>query len=156
MKSTLLLPHKFKIPGWLIMIPAAIVGLVQIFSSLETISINAPVFAIYSDEIFGKAVMFNIIHTNIANTIIGALFIIGALMVAFSKEKQEDEFISGIRQSSLLWAVLVNYLLLLFAFLFIYGTPFLSIMLYNMFTVLIIFIARFHYVLFRNSKYSEQ
>jgi hypothetical protein len=52
----------------------------------------------------------------------------------------------------LLWAVFVNYILLLLSFIFIYGTRFFNVMLYNMFTVLIIFIARFNYVLYKNSK----
>jgi ABC-type Fe3+-siderophore transport system permease subunit len=100
----------------------------------------------------GKKRLFSFIDVNITNTIIGVLFITGALLVGFSREKREDEFIAGIRLSSLLWAVAVNYLLLLLAFIFIYGTPFLDVMLYNMFTVLILFIARFHYMLYKNSK----
>ena len=68
------------------------------------------------------------------------------------KEKKEDEYISKLRLSSLLWAVLINYTLLLLAFLFVYGEPFIPIIIYSMFTVLIIFIARFNYILYRNSK----
>ncbi len=83
---------------------------------------------------------------------IGSFFIIGALLVSFSKEKNEDEFIAEIRLSSLLWAVWVSYILLLVAFLIVYGTPFFEIMVYNMFTVLIIFIVRFNYILYKNSK----
>ena len=75
-----------------------------------------------------------------------------AMFVGFSKEKREDEFIAKLRLSSLLWAVWVNYVLLLFAFLFVYGTSFLTVMIYNMFTVLIIFIVRFNYILYKNAK----
>ena len=67
-------------------------------------------------------------------------------------EKNEDEYIAGLRLSSLLWAVCVSYLLLLIAFVLVYGTPFLNVMVYNMFTVLIIFIIRFNYLLHKNSK----
>ena len=52
------------------------------------------------------------------------VFSSGALLVSFSKEKNEDEFITEIRLSSLLWAVCVSYTLLLVAFLFVYGSPF--------------------------------
>ena len=48
--------------------------------------------------------------------------------------------------------VKINYILLLLAFLFVYGTDFLIVMIYNMFTVLIIFIVRFNYILYKNSK----
>jgi len=72
--------------------------------------------------------------------------------VSFSKEKNEDEFIAEIRLSSLLWAVCVSYTLLLVAFLFVYGSPFFEVMIYNMFTVLIIFIVRFNYILYKNTR----
>ena len=72
--------------------------------------------------------------------------------MSFSKEKNEDEFITEIRLSSLLWAVCVSYTLLLVAFLFVYGSPFFEVMIYNMFTVLIIFIVRFNYILYKNTR----
>ncbi len=124
----------------------------MIFTDFEAFPVQAKVFAIMYDEFLGDKVSFSFIQINITNTIIGILFIVGALLVSFSKEKFEDEFIANLRQTSLLWAVLVNYILLLLAFIFIYGTPFFSVMVYNMFTVLIIFIIRFNYVLYRNSK----
>ena len=94
---------------------------------------------------------FTIINVHLINTIVGLLFIAGGLLVGFSKEKNEDEYISRLRLSSLLWAVLVNYALLSVAFVFVYDTAFLSVMVYNMFTVLIIFIIRFNYILFRSN-----
>lgn len=148
-----LLPSRYKKVGWLILIPATILGIILMFTGFDALQITAPVFSIFSNEILKESQSFAFIHTNITNTVIGILFIVGALLVGFSKEKTEDEFIENLRLSSLLWAVFVNSILLLFCFLFIYGTAFLSVMLYNMFTVLIIFIARFNYVLYRNNKF---
>jgi|SRR5690606_2573303 hypothetical protein len=152
MKQKLLLPNRFKRVGWFILIPAAVMGIALIVLDYNTIEINTTVFAIYADEVLGKTHYFSFIKADIVNTLVGALFIVGSLLVGFSKEKNEDEYISNLRLNSLLWAVLVNYLLLLFMFLFIYGVGFLNVMVYNMFTVLIIFIAKFNYSLFRNSK----
>ena len=148
----LLLPNKYKIVGWSILIPAIILGIVLIFTDFEGMPLNAKIFAVLNNEIFGKSHFFTFINTNVTNSVVGILFIVGGLLVGFSKEKNEDEFIENLRQSSLLWAVLINYILLLFSFAFIYGTAFLNVMLYNIFTVLIIFIVRFNYVLFINSK----
>ena len=111
-----------------------------------------PVFAIVSSPVFGETKYFAFIHAGIVSTLAGMLFIAGALLVSFSKEKTEDEFIANMRLSSLMWAVLLNYTLLFFAFAFVYGTPFLSVMIYNIFTVLVIFIARFNYLLYKNNK----
>ena len=152
MKQKLLLPNKFKRIGWFILIPSALIGFLLVILNDRTIEINTTVFAIYADEILGKTHYFSFVKIDIVNTLIGVLFILGGLMVGFSKEKNEDEYISNLRLNSLLWAVLVNYLLLLFMFLFIYGLGFINVMIYNMFTVLIIFIAKFNYSLFRNSK----
>ncbi len=151
MLSQLLLPHKFKKIGWFILVPATIFGIILVSSDFLSLQINGRAFAFFSDEILGDRHTFSFIKTNIAPTLAGVLFIIGALLVSFSKEEQEDEYIANLRLSSLLWAVLVNYILLLIAFMFIYGTPFLIVMLYNMFTVLILFIIRFHFLLYRNS-----
>jgi hypothetical protein len=76
------------------------------------------------------------------------------MMVGFSKEKNEDEYIANLRLSSLMWAVWVNYALLLLSFIFVYGMGFLHVMIYNMFTVLIIFIGRFNLILFKNKMIS--
>lgn len=147
-----LLPNKYKIVGWFILILATILGIVLMVTDFEGMPLNTRVFAIFNDRILGKSQFFTFINVNVTNTIVGILFIVGALLIGFSKEKNEDEFITNLRQSSLLWAVLINYILLLFSFAFIYGTAFLNVMLYNMFTVLIIFIARFNYVLYSNAK----
>ena len=152
MTPKLLLPSKYKTIRWIILIPAVIMGIIISLTGYEANWLNAKVFAIFNDEVFGKKEFFSFIHTDITNTIIGFLFILGGLLVSFSKEKNEDEYISKLRLSSLLWAVAVSYLLLLLAFVFVYGTAFLNVMIYNMFTVLIIFIIRFNYILYKNSK----
>ncbi len=152
MTTKLLLPNRYKKMGWFILIPATLLGLILVYNEFGADWLSASVFAIAADGTFGNYKYFSFINTNITNTVIGSLFIIGALLVSFSKEKNEDEFIAEIRLSSLLWAVCVNYILLLIAFVLVYGTPFLDVMIYNMFTVLIIFIVRFNYLMYKNSK----
>lgn len=152
MSHKLLLPNKFKLIGWCLLIPDTILGLYLSITDFEKFPINAKIFAIFNKEMFGKSQLFGFIETNITSTLVGVIFILGAMFVGFSKEKKEDEFIEKLRLSSLLWAVWVNYILLFLSFLFVYGTAFLTVMMYNMFTILIIFIVRFNYILFKNSK----
>jgi small-conductance mechanosensitive channel len=152
MTKALLLPHRYKKIGWFILVPATILGLILAIGDFELEWLSAKVFAIFTDEIIGGRKFFSFINTNITNTVVGILFLVGALFTAFSREKQEDEYIEKLRLSSLLWAVWVNYLLLLLAFIFVYGFSFLNVMIYNMFTILIIFIARFNYILYLNKK----
>lgn len=150
MVNQLLLPAGFKKIGWLIFIPATIAGIALAFQEFDANWVSGRVFAIINDSIFEKDRSFQFIRTNITNTLVGTLFLVGGLLVAFSKEKEEDEFISGLRLSSLQWAVLLSYGLLLLGFLFIYGLAFMNVMIYNMFTVLVIFIARFNYLLYKS------
>ncbi|HEY5409003.1 MAG TPA: hypothetical protein VIJ92_18065 [Ginsengibacter sp.] len=152
MSNKLLLPNRYKKIGWAILIPSTILGVILAFHEFGEAWMHAPVFAMANDGINDNYKYFTVSDANITNTVIGLLFIIGAMLVSFSKEKTEDEFIAEIRLSSLLWAVCVSYILLLIAFVFVYGSPFLDVMVYNMFTVLIIFIIRFNYILYKNTK----
>jgi len=147
-----LLPNKFKAVGWLILIPTSILGLVVINTDYSVEWINLKTIAILNKDFGQSTEMFTYIETSLTNTLLGSLFIIGGLLVSFSKEKIEDEYIASLRLSSLMWAVLLNYLILLLSFLLVYRLSFLDIMVYNMFTVLIIFILRFHYLIYKNSK----
>lgn len=153
MKQQLLLPQRFKKFGWMLIITATALGIYLLSTDFEGLALNVKTFAFINHDFTGSTQFFTLIKVNITNTLVGAAFIIGGLLVAFSREKFEDEYISKLRQSSLTWAVLINYLLLLISFIFIYGTVFLNVMLFNMFTVLIIFIIRFNFVLYRKSKW---
>lgn len=151
METRFLLPNKFKRFGWIILMPSTILGLFIIFRGFESELLDLKMYTIcsgWSSPLF----TFGLDTVNLTNTIIGIFFILGAVMVAFSKEKDEDEFISKHRLESFLWATYINYAILLFCFLFFYGSCFLYVMVFNMFTIIILFIIRFHYVLFRSSK----
>ncbi|MCU0459878.1 MAG: hypothetical protein MUE37_12415 [Bacteroidales bacterium] len=153
MKTKLLLPNKFKKPGWILLIPSALLGLYVIISDFSFEFLDARVFTIFSDPIMsGDTIFFGFREDNLTNTILGVLFIIGAMMVAFSREKTEDEFIAKTRLESLLWATYINYGILLFCFLFFYEAEFLYVMIFNMFTILVIFIIRFQYMLYKAKK----
>lgn len=147
MKLNFLFPNKFKKVGWLILIPSSIIGLVTLISAYEPSFLDFNIPAIFVDELTlsDNQRLFGIVNNNILNDILGILIIVSSLFVAFSKEKSEDEYISKIRLESLVWAVYVNYAILLFSFLFIFDFSFLYVMIFNMFTVLLFFIIRFNW-----------
>ena len=129
METRFLLPSKFKKIGWIILIPSSILGLLKIFSGFELESLDLKMFTICSG-MPSPFFRFGFDKVNLTGTIIGVLFILGAVMVAFSREKVEDEFISKRRLESFLWATYINYAILLFCFLFFYGTCFLYVMIF--------------------------
>ncbi len=81
--------------------------------------------------------------------------IIGGLLVGFTKEKVEDEFIYKLRKDSLVWAIIFNYAVLIFTIIFVYSLTFFDVLVFNMFTPLIFFIVRFNFLKHKSLSYEE-
>ncbi|MGI9531876.1 hypothetical protein [Lutimonas sp.] len=145
MKLNYLFPHRYKHIGMALLIPLLIAGIYVIHLDIEPDFLDLRVPAIFVDEIFGDKFTFGMTENNILNELIGLALIICFLMAAFSKEKQEDELIEKIRLDSLVWATYVNYAVLVFSILFVYGISFLWVMIANMFTILLFFMIRFNW-----------
>lgn len=152
MKLNYLFPNRYKKIGWTILVPSSIIGLLILIFDVEPSFMEFKVPAIFIDETFGEKHLIGMTANNVLNEIIGVLIIISLLFVAFSKEPVEDEFISQVRLKSLVWATYVNYSILLFSFVFIFDISFLWVMIFNMFTVLLFFIIRFHWQLAKLNK----
>jgi len=150
MKTNYLLPNRCKKIGWILFIPGIILGLLFLISQPEPSFLDLNVFQIAGEEFFGDDVFFSLKGNNILNEIISLLIIVGAIFIAFSKEKSEDEFISKIRLESLVWAIYINYVILILSIIFVYGLSFLWVLMFNMFTILFFFIIRFNWALFKS------
>ena len=77
------------------------------------------------------------------------LMLTGLFLIAFSKEKIEDEQIAQLRLDSLRWAIYLNYVILLLSLVFTNGVDFIDILRLNLWVPLLFFIIRFRWVLFR-------
>jgi len=153
MKTKILFPNHFKRIGWIILIPSAILGVLAVFDVFKFEFLDkAKMFALYSDDFLRGSTVFGFVKNNVTDEILGILCIVGAIFVAFSKEKHEDEFIAKIRMESLVWATYINYAILIFCMLFFYDVGFLYVMIFNMFTILLLFIIRFYYLLYKSNK----
>ena len=145
MHANLLLPNKYKWVGIFLLIPTLLLGILVRFRDFSLGFLDMP---------FAKKISTGSLNLdeniNLTDELALSGIIVGLLFIAFAREKQEDEYISSIRLESLQWAVLINYSLLLIAIWAIHGFAFLDVMVYNMLTVLIIFIVRFHVVLRKN------
>ena len=148
MKSKLLLPNKYKSIGTVLLIPSLILGIMVRFFDFQfaflTIKHSLGVNRIFVDDI------------NLTDEFALTGIVLALLFIAFAREKNEDEFIAHTRLESLKWAVLINYVLLLIATWLVHGLAYIDVMMYNMLTVLIFFIIRFHYVLNSSKKPTEQ
>ena len=77
------------------------------------------------------------------------MVLVGLFLIAFSKEKIEDEQIVQLRLDSLRWAIYLNYAILLFGLVFTNSGESDHILLLNIWLPLLFFILRFQWVLYR-------
>lgn len=147
MRHRLLLPNRFKLIGLLTLIPFLALGIaVRFFDFGFTFLSSHSVWEITSSNISSHISDYQ----NYTDELALSGIIISLLLIAFTREKQEDEFISQLRLESLQWAVLINYVLLLAATWIVYQFAYIDVMMYNMLTVLLLFILRFHILLWKN------
>lgn len=152
MKIKYLLPFRFKKIGWIILVPTLFAGISTLFFNFEPDIFKMKVFAILNDGIFSKGKNFEFFIDNVFHEVIGILMIISSLFIAFSRQKEEDEFIAKIRLESLVWATYFNYGVLILSMIFVYGITFFTIMTFNLFTLLFFFIIRFNWQLMKLKK----
>jgi len=160
MKARFLFPHQLRPVGWLLAMPGFVLGY---FSFYRDFHISGFGYAVQSTSIYVKGSFYH----DLTNTLALTLVIAGLFLAAFSKEKKEDELTSRMRLNALYWAVLANYLVYL---VWLVATITIELLkldkdplgsaadifgmsTYNLFTPLLIFIARYYYL--RYSKNGE-
>jgi hypothetical protein len=153
MKPYLLFPPAFKIIGFILLVPGFILAYSYLFqnnagsaiSSRAPLGFNWPAGNGYTDE---SATTF---------------LIIGFLLIGFSRLKNELDITHKIRLKALYWAVIVNCLWIALFWMLMFLKDLISIPLlqhlnasvtvvYNLYILLIIFIGRFYYLLYRYTK----
>lgn len=136
MKRDFLFPHSWRVPGWIL---AAVFGIFGILWICEAGNI-ADWLGGYMDEAVTIGLMA------------------GLLLVAFSRERDEDEYTTRIRASSLVWAVFADSILVVLATLFIYNFAYLYVMIMQLFLLLALYIVKFRTTLYkvrRESRHAE-
>lgn len=137
MKNLWLLPAWCRKAGWALFIPCAILGLYLMFVEYYT-----PL----------EFEFYPALKANIA--IIGTL--IGLYMVAFSKEKIEDEFINSLRMDAMIKAIILNCVIIVLASLIIYGGWYIYTLSITQYFVLLAYIIIFRYNINKYSCRNEE
>lgn len=148
MNTLQLLPNRFKTIGWFIFIPSLILGLISL-TGVTNFQISLPV--IYNSGFFsdGQSGFLQTAEIDLFPNLFGILIIIGGILVGFSKEKIEDEYISSLRLKSVFWSLIVSYSIVLLLFITVFGSLFLTILILIMFLPLVLYIFRFNYLLLK-------
>lgn len=129
MKPVYLFPNKLKIPALIVFIISIILIVLQ-FSNIS-IEINTKVFALISDPFLDRenTGKFIWIKQDIYNEVLNTLFFSSGLILAFAKEKIDDEMITLIRYKSLTITTYFIFGMIILAEIFIYGTSFIYVIM---------------------------
>jgi hypothetical protein len=124
----------WKIVGVFLLFAAIVLAIV---SSLTGLKVTLPVFAIFSKYIEAK--YFAFFSTNFTDELVLLLFIAGLMLIVFcgNKKSVDSELLRG---KAMFRAVLYNSFVLLFSILFLYGQGFFAIMVFNLFSTLLIYL----------------
>ena len=155
MKKNYLFPHRFRMIGWVLVIAAvALYVTEQIW--FPTLRFKMP--ALYYDGIFEfmddapSPKGFFVMATTTILSIIIPILTIGLIFIGFSKEEVEDEFVTHVREQSLVWATYITAVLFILATLLVYGMPFTIVPYIVFFVFLVLFIVKFRVELYRANK----
>lgn len=140
MKKNYLFPTTFRKLGWCLFVPFAIASLLCLFNGWDD---NWSVVSVLS------LIPWGIIKNSIIDEISMIGLTVSLLFIAFSKEKDEDECIANIRSSSLVWATVAGYLLLIVCTMFIYDIQYLNFVFIDLFMILILFIIKYNIELYK-------
>jgi len=86
---------------------------------------------------------------HVFNVIATLVVTIGLLLLAFSKEKLEDEQIVQLRLDSLQWTMYFTYVLFIMIIIFTNSIDLVHVVGINLWLLLVFFIIRFRWVIFR-------
>ena len=151
MEKTYLFPSFCKKAGLGMFVPFAVAG-VCMLGGWWNLEWSLPVFALAADPLGASRGSFVTVRADVFPTLVIFGLVVSLLMICFSREKDEDEYVAQLRCRTLVVSVMASYVCLLVGNLFIYGLPFLTFLFVNLFTVLVVYALLFHYRLYRSRR----
>ena len=131
-----------RISGWIFYLTIP-VGMYLLFTDSFEGLLKIQVFSLLN---------FRWIENGFVDEILTFVIIVSGIIHSFCKEKIEDELISKIRIDSLVLSLYINYgVLVLFNF-FVYELNYIYVMIFHLFTILILFNLIFRYKLYIHYK----
>jgi hypothetical protein len=135
----LLLPYRWKFAGILLILMGSFCAVLYTWFEFQ---FKMPVFAVYSA--FFETKMFVTFQTNFADELILLLLVTGFGLVVFSKEKNETEILGNKRSDAMFKAMLANNILLLLSILFVFGSGFIAVLVFNLISVSVLYLLFFY------------
>jgi hypothetical protein len=134
-----MLPYRYKAAGVLLTAAGLIMGILYFMADFR---FELPVLAVLSS--YAETKFLATFTTNFADELILLTLLAGFLLIVFTREKEEDESFAELRLRSAVYAVLINSGILVFSLLFLYGGAFAGVLIANMYTPFIFYLAVFY------------
>ena len=155
MKTDYLLPHIFRKIGWFVFIPCWVMiivswlGINDWFDDdwLSFVTLHIGNLGFFTPEQEGHSFLY-FAREDMA--------FVSLYMIAFSKEKVEDEYVEHLRMRSLVWALKVNTIFFVIFTWFCFGMVYVTLLLLSMFSIFLLFHFRFLYELHRRRIHNEE
>ena len=145
-----LLPKSLKPLGFVFTGIGIILAFIRFHFGYKPEFMERKVFALYSLYIQSKTLQ--VIKNQLLEEIAGILIIVGLYLIAFTKEKVENESFNALRLKSFFITAYLNLLFLLIALLFTFGLGFVYMLMLSMGLWLVIYTLTCRLLLFRNRK----
>lgn len=136
------MPHFFQVAGLVLTIAGLIMTYLRFGAGYKPGFLDVKVFAIWSTYFDTK--YLQVINNNIGEEVCGITTLLGVFLLAFSREKYEQDHYWIYRLKAFILAAYCSVIYLLFSFFFIYGLAF-----FNMLTLYIILPLVFYTLFFR-------
>ncbi|MEM6807517.1 MAG: hypothetical protein AAF696_39330 [Bacteroidota bacterium] len=160
--NSALFPHRYRYFGWPLLVIGVISGTIWMVSDYSFDFLDIQVISLFGGNstilVSGEEKpesFVNIMSDNFTNELTALFTLVGAFLVAFSKEKVEDEFFQQLRFESIIWALKCQAIILFLGILLLYNFEFLFFMMIALMSFFIIYIGRYHYQLYRYRKVSN-
>lgn len=161
MKKNYLFPHRFKWIGWCLTLPFALLFFIgqSCFDVIDDDLISFPTLMIKVGELNlfheaneAKGLFAVIGREGMFDEICLVAMSLGLLFVSFARERDEDEYVEHLRLHSFAWAIKVNTVLFVLGTWFIFGGLYLWFILVWLFSLFLIYIAKFQWELHQMRK----
>ncbi len=154
MKNTYVFPNSYRRIGQILAIPSALLcGYYLFFADGDLLPCR--MFSVLSFELFSSVEWFTMVETDAMRQISIVLFTISLLFIAFSREKEEDEYMEYLRSRSMRWAMLISGIVTIVVTLLVYNLAYLYFVFINLYLILILFILKYRIDLHRLRKVGD-
>lgn len=138
MPDIVLLPYKFRPAGYMLILAGLVLATLYIWFDFR---LTLPVFAAISA--FYETKFFTVIHTNVADEFVLLSLLSGLAVIAFTREKNEPAGIDRLRLRAFFRSSVLNTLFLIFTILLVFGSGFLGLLVFNLFSFLLFYVIFF-------------